>query len=141
MEKEEKSLVVDATMENLDQVIGFVEEQLENESCPMKVIRQIGVSLEEIYVNVVNYAYGEDIGKCWLTLKIASVGDGKRLVLTIRDKGIPFNPLEKEDPDITLSVEERQIGGLGIYMVKEMMDEVTYEYQSGYNILTIFKIW
>lgn len=141
MEEKQKSLVVDATMENLDTVIGYVEEQLESEACPLKVCRQICVSLEEVYVNVVNYAYGDIKGKCEIDSRIETVNDEKQLVLSVKDKGIPFNPLEKEDPDITLSAEERQIGGLGIYMVKKSMDEVTYENVSGYNILTILKKW
>lgn len=141
MEKKQESLIVDATMENLDAVMGYVEEQLESEACPLKISRQICVSLEEIYVNVVNYAYGNDVGKCEIHSKIETYDNEKQLILSVKDKGIPFNPLEREDPDITLSVEERQIGGLGIYMVKKSMDEVTYENISGYNILTIQKKW
>lgn len=137
----QKKLVVDATMENLDMVIGFVEEQLEQEACPMKLCRQILVSFEEVYVNVANYAYVGDVGTCEVITEIVTKEDGKELILTVRDQGHPFNPLEREDPDVTLSVEERQIGGLGIYMVKQFMDQVTYTYESGVNILTIFKKW
>lgn len=137
----QKSLVVDATMENLDTLIGFVEEQLNEEGCPMKVSSQIILCLEEVYVNVVNYAYGNNIGTCQLDSKITSLEDGKSHILTIMDSGAPFNPLEKEDPDITLSVEERGIGGLGVYMVKQMMDEVSYQYREGQNILTLVKKW
>ena len=141
MDTEQKSLVVDAVMENLDAVIGFVEEQLESADCPMKVSMQICVSLEEIYVNIVNYAYGDTVGTCELMSKLEPWEDGNKFTLTIRDRGKPFNPLEREDPDITLSAEERQIGGLGIFMVKKTMDEVSYEYQSGQNVLTIVKKW
>lgn len=140
MAQEQKTLVVEATMENLQAVMDFVENQLVRKECPAKVTGQILVSLEELYVNVVNYAYG-DVGECEIMTDIQPWEKGKRLTMTIRDKGKPFNPLEKEDPDITLSADERQIGGLGIYMVKKSMDEVTYENTMGYNTLTICKKW
>ncbi|MBQ8412272.1 MAG: ATP-binding protein [Lachnospiraceae bacterium] len=135
-----KNLKVDATMDNLDRVIGFVEAELELIECPMKTIMQITVSLEEVYVNVVNYAYDGEIGECEINLNI-STDDGNILTLEIKDKGKYFNPLDKEDPDITLSADERGIGGLGIFMVKKSMDEVCYKNISGYNILTIVKKW
>lgn len=141
MAEEEKSLLVEATIENLDTVMGFVEKQLEREACPMKVIGQILVSLEELYVNVANYAYDGAVGECEILSKVEPWEEGKKLTLMIRDKGKPFDPLAKEDPDITLSADERQIGGLGIYMVKKSMDEVSYDYISGYNTLTICKKW
>lgn len=135
-----KNLMVDATMDNLDRVIGFVEAELELIECPMKTIMQITVSVEEVYVNVVNYAYDGEIGECEINLNI-STDDGNILTLEIKDKGKYFNPLDKEDPDITLSADERGIGGLGIFMVKKSMDEVCYKNISGYNILTIVKKW
>ena len=140
MAQEQKTLVVEATMENLQTVMDFVENQLLQEECPAKVTGQILVSLEELNVNVVNYAY-DDVGECQIITDIQPCEGGKRLTMTIRDSGKPFNPLEKEDPDITLSADERQIGGLGIYMVKKSMDEVTYENSMGYNTLTICKKW
>ena len=138
---EQKSIIVEATMENLDTVIGFVEEQLELYGCPMKIMMQISVSLEEVYVNVVNYAYGTSTGICEVILKLEGDEAGKSMTLIVKDNGVEFNPLDKEDPDITLSAEERQIGGLGIYMVKKTMDEVSYEYNSGCNILSMVKGW
>lgn len=141
MAMEQKTLVVDATMENLHAVMDFVEDQLVQEECPAKVVGQILVSLEELYVNVVNYAYDGDVGECEIVTGIQPYEEGKKLSLTIRDRGKPFNPLDREDPDITLSAEERQIGGLGIYMVKKSMDEVTYDYCDGTNNLTICKKW
>lgn len=141
MEEEQKSLMVDATMDNLEAVIGFVEGQLEAAACPIKVSMQICVSLEEIYVNVVNYAYGASVGKCEIITRLEASEGGGKITIGIMDKGKPFNPLDKEDPDITLSADERKIGGLGIYMVKKSMDEVIYDNVSGYNILTISKSW
>ena len=137
----EKCLTVAATMDNLDRVIGFVEEQLNEEACPVKIQGQIIVSLEELYVNVVNYAYDGAVGECSLYMSILPCDNERKMVLTIKDRGKPFNPLLRQDPDITLSADERQIGGLGIYMVKKSMDQVTYEYDSGYNALTICKAW
>lgn len=137
----EKTITVDATMENLDIVTGFIETELDKAECPMKTIMQIIVSLEEIYVNVVNYAYEDGVGTCEITFALTEDNEARRGAITIKDHGKPFNPLEKEDPDITLSVDERQIGGLGIYMVKKSMDEVTYKNISGCNILTIVKKW
>lgn len=141
MEEEEKVLTVNASMDHLDEVIAFVEEQLESASCPLKVQGQICVSFEELYVNVVNYAYDEESGECVIGMNISTVGNEKKMVLTVKDRGNPFNPLKKEDPDITLSVEDRPIGGLGIYMVKQSMDDVMYEYQKGWNVIKIVKMW
>ena len=141
MEEEEKVLTVNASMDHLDEVIAFVEEQLESASCPLKVQGQICVSFEELYVNVVNYAYGEESGECVIGMNISTVGNEKKMVLTVKDRGNPFNPLKKEDPDITLSVEDRPFGGLGIYMVKQSMDDVMYEYQKGWNVIKIVKMW
>lgn len=141
MEAKQKTLQVDATMENLDAVIGFVEEQLQEAVCPEKICRQICVSLEEIYVNIVNYAYGDHMGTCTIITEVEPYLQGGRLCLIIKDKGKPFNPLEREDPDITLSADERKIGGLGIYMVKKSMDRVDYVHRDGYNTMTLVKKW
>ena len=141
MEEEETLLTVNASMDHLDEVIAFVEEQLESASCPLKVQGQICVSFEELYVNVANYAYGEESGECVIGMNISTVGNEKKMVLTVKDRGNPFNPLKKEDPDVTLSVEDRPIGGLGIYMVKQSMDDVMYEYQKGWNVIKIVKMW
>ena len=108
---------------------------LEEHDCPIKTQLLIEVSLEELFVNIARYAYPE--GKGWAEIH-ASVEDGV-LTVTLIDGGIPYNPLAKPDPDVTLSAEEREIGGLGIYMVKKKMDEMTYEYRDSHNILKISK--
>lgn len=141
MKKEQKSLVVDATLENLNKVISFVEKQLKAADCPAKIIRQISVSVEEIYVNVVNYAYGGTVGSCEITSRLEISNEENRFILTVSDRGKPFNPIEEAAPDITLPLQERRIGGLGIFMVKESMDEISYERISGCNVLTIIKNW
>ena len=128
---------VQATLENLDEVMDFVEEQMEVYHCSMKMQMQIAVAVEEIYVNIASYAYREQKGNA--RIRVQSGGDPLQIIITFEDDGIPYNPLLKEDPDITLSAEERKIGGLGIYIVKKSMDQVEYHYQNGKNILTIRK--
>ena len=128
---------VQATLENLDEVMAFVEEQMEVYHCSMKMQMQIAVAVEEIYVNIASYAYREQKGNA--RIRVQSGGEPLQIIITFEDDGIPYNPLLKEDPDITLSAEERKIGGLGIYIVKKSMDQVEYHYQNGKNILTIRK--
>ena len=121
----------DASDAALQDVLGFVEEELEKMDCPMKTCMQITVAVEEIFINIAHYAYGDGHGT--MTLGIASKQDGGAL-LQFTDSGMPFDPLAKKDPDITLSAEERQIGGLGIFMVKKTMDDVRYRYEDKKNI-------
>ena len=130
-------LSLDATLENLTPVMAFLEEHLEEADCPMKAMMQITVSAEEIYVNIAHYAYPSGTGTATVRLEFSE--DPSAMTLTFIDSGIPFDPLAKPDPDITLSAEERGIGGLGIYMTKKAMDDVRYEYRDGQNILTFFK--
>lgn len=130
-------LTLEATLENLDQVQNFVESKLDDAGCSMKVKMQISIAVEEIYVNIAHYAYNPGIGNA--TIKCTVDGDPLQVVIQFMDSGVPFNPLAKEDADITLSADERDIGGLGIYMVKKSMDEITYEYKDGKNILKIKK--
>lgn len=130
-------LHVEAAIENLEQVISFVETRLEELECPLKVQTQIDIAVEEIFVNIAHYAYQPGSGQ--VTICIDTKEDPGLVAIRFTDSGIPFNPLESENPDITLSAEERNIGGLGIYMVKKSMDDVSYEYKDGQNILTLKK--
>ena len=132
---EGNTLTVDATTENLQQVMDFVDGVLEENGCSVKMQMQIDLSVEEIYVNIANYAYGDGVGKAEIS---ADCSDGE-ITITFKDSGVPYNPLEKEDPDITLSADEREVGGLGIFLTKKNMDSVSYEYKDGYNILTMTK--
>ena len=127
--------VFDAKLECLDDAISFVEEQLEACDCPMKTTMQITVCVEEMFVNVAHYAYEGREGTA--TLSVDTVDDS--VVIQLTDSGVPFDPLAKEDPDITLSAEERRIGGLGIFMVKKSMDSVHYERRDGENVFTMTK--
>jgi len=127
-----------ATDENLGIVLDAVEAALSENDCPMAVISQIQIAVEEMFVNVAHYAYKDTpdgVGEAQIELECAP-GVFRMLLM---DQGVPYNPLEKEDPDITLSAEERDIGGLGIFMVKKMMDEVSYEHDGTSNRLTFVK--
>lgn len=132
-----RELTVDATIENIEKVTDFVNEELEKLDCPMKAQIQIDVAIDELFGNIAHYAYNPNVGPA--TIRVEVVEDPMAVVLTFIDHGIPYDPLAKEDPDIKLSAEERKIGGLGIYMVKKSMDEITYEYKDGQNILRIKK--
>ena len=126
-----------AKVDVLSDVLGFVDETLERYACPMKIQTAICVAIEEVFVNVAHYAYGDGEGD--MTLSIAFDEENRVITFRMTDKGTPFDPLKKPDPDITLSAEEREIGGLGIFITKKTMDTVTYAYENGENILTMIK--
>lgn len=98
---------------------------------------KLRLSIEEAVENVVRYAYDGGIG--WLEAGTTLDQDSLMLTIELRDAGVPFNPLEKEDPDVTLSAEDRKIGGLGIFLCKKMMDSIEYRYEDGNNVLTMTK--
>lgn len=124
-----------AVPENLEAVTGFIGARLEG--CPMKTIMQVRLAVEEIFINIANYAYSPETGN--VTIR-CSVEEGlDRVIIDFLDEGVPYNPLARDDPDIALSAEERQIGGLGIFMVKRLVDDIEYAYKDGKNILTIRK--
>ena len=130
-------ITVSAVIDNLELVTAFVEEQLEALDCPMKAQLQFNVAVDELFSNIALYAYPPKEGL--VTVRIAMQEDGRTVTATFVDQGKPYNPLEKADPDITLSAEDRPIGGLGIFMVKKSMDAVEYEYTDGQNCLTLKK--
>lgn len=132
-----KRLVIEASDKNLDQVLAFVEEQLDALNCPAKTKIQINVAVEELFVNIARYAYDPAVGTA--EVKVSVKNDPLTVEITFIDEGKPYDPLAKSDPDVTLSAEERPIGGLGIYLVKKNMDDVRYQYVGGRNILTIQK--
>ena len=132
-----KELTIAAKVENIEAVTDFVNEQLEALDCPKKAQMQIDIAIDELFGNIAHYAYNPEIGQA--TVRVEVIQDPLAVVITFIDKGVPYDPLTKADPDTTLSVEERDIGGLGIYMVKKTMDDITYEYKDGQNILAIKK--
>ncbi len=126
-----------ADVKALGEVIAFTEAELEKACCPMKTAMSLAVAIEEMFVNVAHYAYPNGSGTA--TLAIEHNAEKNEIMFRMTDSGVPFNPLEKPDPDITLSAEERKIGGLGIFMMKKTMDEVFYANTNGENILTMIK--
>ena len=100
---------------------------------------QIDIAVEEIFVNIANYAYGDNVGIVMIRSKVSA--EPYSITITFIDNGVSYDPLSKPDPDVTLSAEDRQIGGLGIYMVKKNMDSIDYQYLDGQNILTLTKRW
>ena len=132
-----KKLEINAEVENLDEVLSFIDKNLESAECPMNTQMQLDIAVEEIFVNIAHYAYGDGHGNAEILFGISE--EQPEVTIEFRDRGIPFNPLLKDDPDTTLSAEERKIGGLGIFMVKKSMDDISYRYEDGQNILRIIK--
>lgn len=132
-----KELTIDATVENIAQATAFVDEQLEAMGCPVKAQMQIDIAIDELFGNIAHYAYHPEIGTA--TVRVEVTEDPLAVAVTFIDHGVPYDPLKKEDPDVTLSADERRPGGLGIYLVKKSMDELTYEYKEGKNIFKIKK--
>ena len=132
-----EALRIKALTDNLDRVLQYVDTALELMGCSMKNQIQIDMAVEELFVNIAHYAYKGTAGDA----VILAGPDPKTGILriTFRDWGVPFDPLAKTDPDISLSVEEREIGGLGIFMAKKIMDTMDYKYENGQNVLTMTK--
>ena len=122
---------------NLTELLSFVKERLAEAGYSLKMQRQIATAAEEVFVNIAHYAYEPEIGPVCVGMELTDMPDA--VTLTFADTGMPFNPLEKQDPDVSLPGEEREIGGLGIFMTKMIMDEMTYEYSKGQNILSMRK--
>ncbi|MCL2221634.1 MAG: ATP-binding protein [Oscillospiraceae bacterium] len=129
-----KELITEAKTENLDAVLEFVETELDAAELNKKLQTHILVAVEEVFVNIAQYAYNSEVGGTTIRLAV-----GDEVVIEFEDSGKPYNPLESEDPDTTLSAHERKVGGLGVFMVKQIMDAVEYRNASGKNILTIKK--
>ncbi len=133
-----KSITEEAKIENIAVITDFVNSILEANGCSAKVQMEIDIAIDEIFGNIAYYAYTPKTGEATVQVEIKNFPE--RLELTFIDKGIPYNPLENKDPDVTLDIEEKKNReGLGIFLVKEMMDEVSYEYADGKNILKLKK--
>ncbi|MDK2808692.1 MAG: serine/threonine-protein kinase RsbW [Clostridiales bacterium] len=131
-------ITVFARIEEMDRVFGFIEDKLEELSLSTKLKAQINIAVDEIFANIVNYAYPNSDGEVEVDIEF-DVQEERTICICFMDSGIPFNPFDTKEPDITLAAEERQIGGLGFYMVKKSMDNVMYEYRDGKNKLIIMK--
>ena len=134
-----KKLTLKAARENIPKATAFIDEQLEALDCPMKAQMQLDVAVDELFANISLYAYpgGEGTGEA--EIGFAFDETAREISITFKDRGIPFNPLKSEEPDVTLSAEKRKIGGLGIFVVKKTMDSMDYRYEDGCNILTVKK--
>ena len=132
-----REITVAAAVENLEAVTAFVDQCLEEVGCSLRSQMQIDVAVDELFSNIAYYAYPPGSGE--VTLRVEIDGEPPCASLTFIDSGVPYDPLSREDPDTTLSAEERKIGGLGIYMVKKSMDEISYAYEDGKNVLRIKK--
>lgn len=130
-------LNIEATIDNIPTVTAWVDEQLEALNCPMKAQMQIDIAIDELFSNIARYAYNPKTGPA--AVRVEVIEEPLAVIITFIDKGIPYDPLKQEDPNTKLPIEEREEGGLGIYMVKKTMDEVTYSYENGQNILRIRK--
>lgn len=135
-----KELTVNADIVNIQPMTSFLEEYLKENGCPDSDILRIDIAVDEILSNICQYAYpnGE---KGYMTMKLELIDEGEGVRMFFLDGGIPYDPLKKRDPDVSLSIENRPIGGLGIYIVKKTMDNVFYEYAEGRNCLTVEKSW
>ena len=132
-----KELTIAATVENIGAVTDFVDAQLEALDCPMKAQVQINIAIDELFGNIAHYAYNPNVGEA--TVRVEVEEDPLSVIITFIDGGVPYDPLQAAEPDTTLSAEERALGGLGIFMVRKSMDEITYRYENGRNILSIRK--
>lgn len=130
-------LTVEATLENIDPVTDFVNEKLETLDCPMRAQMQIDVAIDELFSNIAHYAYNPETGPVDVCVEVEQ--EPLSVIITFIDGGTPYDPLAKADPDTTLSAEDRKVGGLGIFLVKKTMDDISYEYKDGKNILKIKK--
>ena len=132
-----KQMKTKARREQLESVLMFLEEELSSIKHNTKNKIQLFIAVEELFVNIASYAYYPAEGDA--EIDIDTDNENNFVYITFIDSGKPYNPLEREDPDVTLSAKERKIGGLGIYMVKKSMDDMSYEYKNGCNILKIGK--
>ena len=134
-----KELKVEATIENLAKVFTFLQESLDKCDIPNKVKRQIKLCVEEVYMNITHYAYNPETGIATIGVDLVGGDEPSRMIISFSDKGKPYDPLARQDPDLELGLDDRPIGGLGIYLVKTTMDNVAYEHKDGQNVLTIEK--
>ena len=132
-----KMITMEARIENIEPITAFVEHELEAINCPPRPQMQIIVAIDELISNIANYAYAPGGGN--VTVEFDYDEADRTIMITFTDEGVPYDPLQHEEPDISLPAEKREIGGLGIHLVRKTMDDMKYRYENGKNILTIFK--
>lgn len=134
-----EKMTIEATIENLAAVTEFIISSLEEKDCSMKIIMQMEIVIEEVFVNVASYAYRPNVGEVTICKDFEDAPNA--IKITFIDCGVEYNPLEHEDPDINAPAEERSIGGLGIFLVKNNVDDISYERKDGKNVLTLKKFF
>ena len=132
-----EELVIEAVIDNLEAVNLFVHKSIKQFEVSKRTLMQLDLIVEEIFVNVASYAYAPNTGS--VKILIEAKEEPLTVSLTFIDSGVPYNPLEKSDPDVNLSVDDRQIGGLGIFLTKNFVDDISYQFLDGRNILKIEK--
>ena len=132
-----KEWTFEASIDRIPWLTEQVDGLLESLDCPMRAQMQIDVAIDELLANIASYAYGT--GKGEVTVRFDFDPGDRTVVLTFIDSGVPYDPLAKPDPDVTLEVDKRSVGGLGIFLVKKTMDDMTYARLDGRNVLTIHK--
>ena len=130
-------LTIEAKVENIEPLTDFVNSQLEAMGCSLRAQSQIDIALDELFSNICHYAYGGKTGHA--TVSVEELPEENAVQITIKDYGIPFDPLAHDDPDVSLGIHERTIGGLGIFLVKKTMNDLRYEYRDGCNVITVVK--
>ncbi len=131
------SITIQASMKHLPEVKSFVNENLDMTECSKKIRMNIYLSVEELFTNICSYAYGADVGDVTIEIELNDKKD--TINITFIDTGIPYNPLEKEAPVVSGAATNRKIGGLGIFITKKLMDNMSYEYRNDENRLTVMK--
>lgn len=140
-DKLEKQLDIEADLGNLDLVLDTIEEILSGAEAGMKIIKACQLSVEELFVNIANYGYADAKEKpCSINIQAKCDDTKGNARIELRDKGLKFDPFAKEDPDITLKIKDRGVGGMGIYMTKNLMDSWEYKYDNE-NIVILEKSW
>ncbi len=134
-----KEIVLDAKRENLPQLFEFITKTLREYSDDEKTIRKVKLCVEEAFMNIAAYAYNPEVGPAKVSVTALGEPYPLRVQVVFTDNGKPFNPLKAESPDVESGLEDRQVGGLGIFLIKKEMDDITYEYRDGQNILTLEK--
>lgn len=137
LHSEKKSIQVISNIDSIRTVTDFVNKHLALANCPTKARKEIDIVIDEILSNIVYYAYEKKEGPVKVSVELSQ--DQKDFKLIFEDQGIPYNPLEREDPNISLDLEDREVGGLGVFLIKKMMDDVSYSYQENTNRLTVTK--
>jgi len=134
-----KEITVRAVSDRVGEVTDFINEELDRLECPVKAQMQIDIAVDEIFSNIAKYAYPP--GEGTVTVRLDEMKEPRGICMVFIDTGTPYDPMDAPEPDITLPLEEREAGGLGIFMVKNIMDKLLYDYRNGQNILKIWKFF